>query len=183
MNTWETRLSDDAILDERAAKYAAGAQTTVEKRVIDTVAILGVGRQRFGISSPKLEVIEKTPPIAHIPEPPPMVRGVVQIRGELIAAVDLAAWFRIDGSTGSHIAVMTVGKGIKLGGLVDSVLGFRDIEEGEMVKTFFDSGDKGGRPVLGATRDLVTLLDVDKLFKSSKIRRDIKSDKRRGRGQ
>ena len=177
MNTKESQINEEQILRERAEKYAVASTSAAEKAVIDTIAVLGVGRQKFGISSVKLEVIEKTPSIAHLPELPQVVRGLVQIRGELIAAVDMAGWFQITGGDGSYIAVVSNGDGKKLGMIIDTVLGFRNLVEGDMAESFFESKDKGGRPIIGATRDLVTILDVDMLFASAEIRRDNENTK------
>ena len=170
MSTTETESNVEEILRQRAEKYASAMDSRFQRTIVDTVVVLGVGRQKLGVSSRKLEVIDKTPTIAYLPEMPPVIRGVMQIRGELMAAVDVARWFEIETRSGATLlAVVSDGRGRKLGLLVDEVLGFREIAEDELVEGFFGNRDEAGRPISGTTRDLVAIIDVERLFDSAEI--------------
>lgn len=161
----------DEILRQRADKYALLDEREAVKEIVDTVVVVGVGGQKIGISVKHLEVIGKTPPIAHLPGLPPMVRGVLQHRGELLAAVDIGRWLGIAGKPSHAFFAIIEGAGKrKICLLVDQVLGFREVEEGELVESFFGNEQSEGRPVSGTTRDLVAILDVDRLFQANEIR-------------
>ena len=170
MSTTETASNVEEILRQRAEKYASTTDSEFDRAIFDTVVVLGVGRQKIGVSSRKLEVIDKPPAIADLPEMPRVIRGVLQIRGELMAAVDIARWFDIETDRCEPLlAVVVDASDRKLGLLVDEVLGFREIAEDELVEGFFGNKEEGGRPISGTTRDLVAIIDVEKLFESSAI--------------
>jgi chemotaxis signal transduction protein len=173
----EARTED--VLRQRADKYAQIDEREKAKEVVDTVVVLGVGGQKIGVSVGNLDVIGKTPPVAHLPGLPSMVQGVLQHRGELLAAVDVARWMGISGEpTHPFTAIIEGFDGRKLCLLVDRVLGFREIEKGEVVESFFGSDKSEGRPVAGTTRDLVAIVDVEKLFDSPELKIEVGGDGR-----
>ncbi len=173
MSTEDTPLSEMSIMEQRAAEYAALADARQKDTVVETVVVLGVGKQKIGISSVKLDIVEKSPPIAYLPGLPRVVTGVLQLRGGLLAAVDIAGWFGIKGGGGSFIAVVVDSTGRKLGLLVDEVIGFREIHREELVEGFFGKKAQGGYPVWGTTRDMITIIDVEKLFDCPETRFDV----------
>ena len=170
MNTPETVSRGEDILNIRAEKYAALPDEDQNRTIIDTVVVLGVGKQKFGIPIDTLEVIIKTPPIAHLPGLPPLIRGTLQNRGELLAAVDIARWYDIE-SKGEEVFLAVIGDadGRKLGLLVDEVLGFKDIAEDDLVVSFFGNTDRDRRPISATTRDLIAIIDVRQLFENPNI--------------
>jgi len=165
----EARAED--ILRQRADKYARLDEREAAREIVDTVVVMGVGGQKIGVSVKHLEVIGKAPPIAHLPGLPPMVRGVLQHRGELLAAVDIGRWLGTPGKP-SHafLAIIEGADKRKICLLVDQVLGFREVAEGEIVESFFGNEKSEGRPVSGTTRDLVAIVDVERLLQSQEIR-------------
>jgi chemotaxis signal transduction protein len=52
---------------------------------------------------------------------------------------------------------------------VDTVLGFREITADEIAASFFDNKKSERRPVKGTTRDLVAIIDIDRLFGHTEI--------------
>ncbi len=166
-----TQVRAEEIMRQRADKYAQIDEREAAREVVDTVVVLGVGGQKIGISVEYIEVIGKVPPIAYLPGLPPMVHGVLQHRGELLAAVDIGRWLGIPGkSDHAFLAIIEGAANRKICLLVDRVLGFREVEEGELVESFFGNDKSEGRPVAGTTRDLVAILDVEKMLSSPEIR-------------
>ncbi len=170
MNRLESPSDTKALLRMRAEKYAAEAASERARAVVDTVVVLGIGGQKIGISSVRLGVIGKAPPVAPLPEMPSLIRGVVQIRGEVMAAVDIARWLQIgSGRSAPLIAVVEDVSRRKLGLLVDEVIGFREIAKDELVENFFGNKVEREHPVSGTTRDLIAIIDVSKLFLGEQI--------------
>ncbi len=159
----------EEILNRRADKAAQAKQGGDNRGLISTVAVVGVGKERFGIPMEGLSVISRTPPVAHLPKLPPSIRGVVQIRGELIGAIDMARWFGIDTKTKGHLLAVVEGPPGKLGLLIDSVLGFRDVAAGDIVETFCDDTQSTGHPVQATTKDLIAILSLEQLFRCPEV--------------
>ncbi len=159
----------EEILERRADKAAQAKQGDDDEGLVSTVAVVGVGKERFGIPMEGLSVISRTPPVAHLPKLPPSIRGVVQIRGELIGAIDMARWFGIDSDTTGHLLAVVEGQPGKLGLLIDSVLGFRDVAAGDIVETFCDDSQSTGHPVRATTKDLIAILSLEELFRCPEV--------------
>ena len=169
MNSAESPVAAEELLRQRAKKYAV-PQDVDDRRIMDTVVVLGVGAQKIGIPNRALEVIARTPPVARIPGGGGVNRGVVHLRGRLLAVVDLGRW--LGGSvtqTAPLLAVVVGPMDRRLGLLVDEAIGFREIAVEEWVDTFLDSQGAARRPVLGTTRDLISVLDVERLFAGAEL--------------
>ena len=180
MNTTDTPDTALDILSVRAAKYAALPDARLNRTIIDSVVVLRVGDQSFGIPSTALERIGRTPPIAHLPGLPRVVRGTLQNRGELLSAVDIAKWYRIDNAVGGDFfSVVVHSSGRKLALLIDSVIGFRDIAQEDLAESFWDKSDHEGIPLTATTRDLIAIIDVEQMFESPEIVSKSQNDNRR----
>ena len=165
-----TTLSSDAILDARAKKYAVLPDVSLNQDIFATVVVLRIGTQHIGISSKNLERIGRTPPIAHLPGLPSLLRGALQNRGELLAAVDTAKCFNIElKMENAFYAVVVHSSGRKLALLVDQVIGFRDIVKTDIVESFLGNNRKGRRPIWAITRDLLEIVNVDAMFENKDI--------------
>ncbi len=165
-----TPLQTEDILSLRAEKYAAPPTETSNRKIIDKVVVVCVEKQRFGISIDKLEMIAKTPPIAHLCGLPPLIRGTLQHRGELLAAVDIARWYDIGSqASGEFFAVVVDSTGRKLGLLIDEVLGFQDIAKEDLVDSYFSDKTDGGHPISATTRDLIAIIDIQQMFEHPSI--------------
>ncbi len=158
----------EEILERRARALAQVGEEN--QRELETIAALvAIGPESFGIPVKDLREIIQTPIIARLPNLPAWMPGVVQIRGELISVVDTARWFGIAaGSKATYLAVIDGPSG-PLGLLVDAVLGFREIFEDEIATTFSRDETSRGRPIRAITKDLVALVDVERLLSDNQI--------------
>ncbi len=159
----------DEIL-ERRARQLARAVDPVHERELDTVAaVVAVGPESFGIPVESLREIIAAPAITGLPYLPPWMRGIVQIRGELVSVVDTASWFGIAVSSPPAFLAVIEGSSGPLGLLVDAVLGFREFFVNEIATTFSRTDTTLGRPIRAITKDLVALVDTEGLLTSDKI--------------
>jgi purine-binding chemotaxis protein CheW len=154
-----SEMSREEILRRRAERLAETKGEGVLRRVDVQVALVGIGAQRVGIPAESLRELVPLPDITPLPGLPPWLLGIAQVRGELLGVVDLASIF---GAAGEQPSVLVVveGAGGPLGLAVQSVLGFRDVYEDELSD---EMGMDPGRPIRAMTRDLVLLLDVERL--------------------
>ncbi|MCP4660962.1 MAG: chemotaxis protein CheW [bacterium] len=169
MNPEDRRGEDEVLLERRARQLAAVPEKQIDRRVAATVAVVAVGKERFGIPVDGLRGILKAPPIAHLPGMPEWLPGIVQVRGELISALDLGRWFQVAGPAEPAFLAVVEGSRGALGLLVESVEGFREVEEEEIAQKLTAAPRAAGRPIRATTRDLVTLLDVERLLESPQI--------------
>jgi len=161
------RRDVDAILDQRARMLAESKAAGTDRVVEVSAAVVGVGQERLAIPAVDLREIIRVTPIARLPEVPEWCAGLTHVRGELLVAVDLGRWLGIRaGSEPGFLAVIEASRGV-LGLLVDAVLGVRHIYQDEMAQRL--STTATGHPVLGTTRDLVTILDARGLLESPQI--------------
>ncbi len=135
-----------------------------------------LGCEEFGVDISSVREITTVGDITSIPKAPPSVRGVMNLRGQVIAVIDLAAHLGIhrDGelTPGARIVVAESG-GQPVGMLVDSVSGVikipledigspPELAGGELTKAEV----KG---VITLERGLVVLLDLERTLAQHEI--------------
>jgi purine-binding chemotaxis protein CheW len=123
--------------------------------------VFRVATERYALPlSAVREVVVPQPPFARVPRASEAVRGVMNLRGRVIAVVDLAALVglpaqRLDAASG-HVLILDAGKRA-LGFLVGAVLGVETIAPPE------DAPAALVRGVAGTSSGAVTLLGADAL--------------------
>jgi purine-binding chemotaxis protein CheW len=169
MNQWEYSVEETEILEQRAKKLATALQSTKRRKEISHVAVVTVGKEHFGIPVKSLVEVIKTPLITGVPELPDWIRGIVQVRGQLMTVIDLARWFRISTSSRCEFLAIVNGPPGLLGLQIETTEGFRTVYADEVVQTLQISESTTSRPFRATTRDLLTLLDITRLFSSQQI--------------
>jgi purine-binding chemotaxis protein CheW len=110
-------------------KVPAPAQTgaTAEPRR-DTGArclVVRYGRARFALPLPNVRDALRPLPLTPLPGAPEWVAGVCNVRGDIVTAVDLAAFFELgDGAQPRGLVIATAGE-LVFGLLVDEIVGIR----------------------------------------------------------
>ncbi len=61
--------------------------------------VFPLGRQEYAVRIGQVKEITVTPDIARMPRTPPFLRGVANIRGELVAVIDLEERFQLERAT------------------------------------------------------------------------------------
>ncbi|MDI1479333.1 chemotaxis protein CheW [Polyangium sp. y55x31] len=155
----ENDASREEILKRRAERLAATASDDGPRRIAARVALVGAGAQRLGIPVEVLREIVPMPEITTLPGLPRWLVGITHVRGEIVGVVDLASILGAGGERASAMAVVEGARG-PLGLSVESVLGFRDIYEDELSSQMKSDSH---RPVQAMTKDLVAIIDVERL--------------------
>lgn len=95
---------------------------------MSTLAV-AVGGAEFGIPAGRVREVLRPPPLTRVPFPPAGVRGVAQVRGTVMAVVDLGARLGMAPVGGAGRLVVVWGRGREaVGLLVDRVAGLVDDE-------------------------------------------------------
>jgi purine-binding chemotaxis protein CheW len=133
-----------------------------------------LGEEEYGIEILKVQEIKGYSAITYIPNTPPHIKGVMNLRGTVIPVVDLRAKFgmpAVEYNKFTVIIVLTVGEKI-LGLVVDAVSDVLNIAPGEVrpapdfgsrVDTKFISG------VASVNDKLAVLLDINKLLSEDEL--------------
>jgi purine-binding chemotaxis protein CheW len=83
--------ADEEIMARRAEALARDARSEEQKDEGDLVQVLGIGDERYALELQFIWEIFPYRPVTPVPGLPPMVRGVINFRGEIIPLYDLAA--------------------------------------------------------------------------------------------
>ena len=94
-----------------------------------SVLAVTAGGAEFGLPAARVGAVVRPPPVTRVPFPPAGVRGVAQVRGSVLAVVDLGARLGMAGVRGPGRLVVVAGAGGgPVGILVDEVAGLLEVE-------------------------------------------------------
>ena len=151
---------------QQAAAAAGPAGSTAAASQFLTFLL---GDEQYGIEILKVQEIKGYSAITPIPNTPPHVRGVINLRGTVVPVVDLRAKFSLAAAEYNKftvIIVVTVGEKV-IGMLVDAVSDVLDISASEM-RSAPDLGARvdtrfiSGMATIGER--MTVLLDIDRLL-------------------
>jgi len=135
--------------------------------------IANIGSEKYGINITEVQTIEKYLKICRVPRSHPYMKGVLNLRGEIIPIIDAKTKFELGETIGNdeaRIIIITNGEG-KTGLLVEGVNEVEEISKDDLenVKELTISDDTRryvssvGKINDGA--DIILILDLEELFK------------------
>ncbi len=133
-----------------------------------------LGAEAFGVEILKVQEIRGYSAVTRIPNTPPYIKGVINLRGTVVPVVDLRAKFSMEpGEYNKFTVIIVVTVGSKVIGLVvDAVSDVLDIPPSEIrmapdlgvrVDTRFISG------MASVGERLTVLLDIDRLLSEDEV--------------
>jgi purine-binding chemotaxis protein CheW len=164
------------------SESSSGAVSTAERDGddadlnIETIAVLGVAGELYGVTAEKVSEIVRLQQIIEVPNAPDLVEGVINLRGLILPIVDLRRHLALavsDLISRSRIVIVEIeqaGLPVSIGLTVDSV---------EEVRTIDDSMVDNETPVVSAVGSeflrgivklddsLIILLDMDAIFEGT----------------
>jgi len=161
----------ERILQEMRDEYWRGIEEVGEAATAETrdYVVFRLGGERFAVRSATAREVLRVPRLVRVPRVPPQIRGVINLRGEIVAVTDLRPLLGLAGEElpagGQLVVVQAAGlttallterveglRGIPLASiepLTEGLAGFpREIAEGQVV-------DDGG---------LLLLLDLEQIL-------------------
>jgi len=145
-------------------------QEEEQKRVLSFV----LGEELYSVDTDSVREIIKLKKIFKVPTTPDYIKGVVNLRGEILPVIELSKLLDISGRTDSENArIIITDKGEKLGFLVDFVVDIIYIPLSkiqpplstiEKIKMDYFEGE-----VVLENNRLMSILNVEKLINSEKI--------------
>lgn len=87
------------------------------------LVVFGMGREEFAVEVAQVREIIRMEEITRMPKSPPFVEGIINLRGQIIAVIDLARRLNLpSGERGPETRIIVVEAGdVKVGMIVDSV--------------------------------------------------------------
>tara|TARA_R110002096_G_scaffold173781_5_gene348408 strand:- start:34124 stop:34696 length:573 start_codon:yes stop_codon:yes gene_type:complete len=133
-----------------------------------------VGAERFAVDILRVQEINRMMSLTKVPQSPPGVCGIINLRGRIVPVLDLRARFGIQISEeldSSRIIVVDV-KGTTVGFIVDAVHEVLQIDQGIIEKMPSISSAADSSFILGVAKladTLLILLDLDQLLTSESL--------------
>jgi purine-binding chemotaxis protein CheW len=151
----------DRILRERAARLARPPETAAGESRSDMLVIVRVGVERFAIPLSAVTEVVRNPQCAAIPLAPPVVAGVLQVRGEVVPVVQLSRVVSLpDPAPKTALTALLARRGARRAALlVEAVEDIRPADPNER-----RAAPPGKPHVMWMTGDLIPVLDPDRIF-------------------
>jgi purine-binding chemotaxis protein CheW len=133
------------------------------------VAVVFAGEEEFGIDIGKVVEILKAQRVYQLPQLPPFLSGVVNIRGEVIPLMDLRKRFEIESASAKERIIVIRSDGEKVGLLVDGVKEIMTLLPEEVVKPPAMFKGLKTEYMIGIGRrgnSIIILLNIDTLLTS-----------------
>lgn len=149
--------------------------------------VFRAGDEEFGIKIEMVREIIKAAMITPIPESPDFIKGIINVRGEIVTAIDIKSRFSLPHTKElepKHIVVTKKGDTL-FGLIVDEVIEVLRIKPTEIKSTpslIDEINEKYVKGIISHENRLIILLDLDQvlsqedLINISKIKRSEKSD-------
>lgn len=135
-----------------------------------------LGGENYCVLITQVKEVIRVPETTRVPMTPSFVRGVINLRGEIISVLDIREFFGLQEikNTSDARVVVTDVSGYTAGILVDAVQGTDDIEEGSIqapLATLKQELRIFTRGQIQKDNDIFTLLDLEKILKCDEIER------------
>lgn len=137
-----------------------------------------LGEEIFASDVSKVLNILEMVRITEVPQSPPYIKGVINLRGDVLPVVDTRIKFglsAVEFTKHTCILVMDInlnGESLKIGALVDSVLEVMEISDSKL-KPAPSIGDKYKTEFIAGMAEykdqFIMILDVDKVFTTDEI--------------
>lgn len=107
-----------------------------EKEIVDTVKVVvfRLMNEEYGVEVNQVKSIERFQPITRVPNTPPFVKGVINLRGVITPIIDLRSRFNLEGNPYSEMTrlIIVFLDNIEVGMIVDMANDVIDIPINEI---------------------------------------------------
>jgi purine-binding chemotaxis protein CheW len=110
------------------------ATAGIEASLPDQILVFTIGENRFGVAISDIDEIVKAGDVSPVPDTPPMVEGVMNLRGETTTIIEPTVVFGLEQSESDRRVIIydDDGEDTKVGWLVDQVHQVRDLADPEV---------------------------------------------------
>jgi len=158
------------ILQRRTRALAQRPPTEQEGESLQVLP-LQLGNETYAIDATLVERIDLLPEITPVPCTPDFVAGVINLRGRVLAILDLHKFLGLEGvviQKGTQVITVRAA-GMEVGLLADSTEGVCTLSLAELDTALFATTRAGAEYIRGATADMLVLLNLEALLANDKI--------------
>lgn len=159
------------ILQDRARALAKPLEAPPASRETLDLLVLGLAGERYGVDAAHVLEVIQLPELLPVPCTPPVVLGVVNHRGRVLAVLDLRRLFDLavhERSTASR-AVIVQAAGMTFGVFSDAVEGLVRVGAHEVGPPPVSLTGARQAFIRGVTGDMVAVLDLEALIRDPRI--------------
>lgn len=126
------------------------------------IVIFTLGREKFALETQLIDGIEKVLNITRVPNTPGYIKGLANLRGNIITIIDLKKYLKMDNIMNEENVIILQSDDERIGLMVDSVHEVIEITDDMMEK----SGDNADyiKGIVNFKEYIVTLLEGEKLL-------------------
>lgn len=136
--------------------------------------VFEMDKQNFGIAIQSVQIIERMKSIMRVPKSPASIRGVMNLRGEIISVIDIRRLFNmaeLPSTDATRIIILKM-EDAMVGCIVDKVKEVIDIEDDQVEGTAAMQGKVDSNYIIGVGKvgggdEIVTLLNHERLVEVS----------------
>jgi len=159
------------ILHERALALAREpARTEPSEAMLEVVEFL-LGAEHYAVETAAVRETQPLKDLTPLPCAPSFLAGVVNIRGRILAVVDLKRLFEVPASTVARAPKIIIlhGSDSEFGLLADEVLGTRKLSRNALQPSLPTLGGIRAEYLKGVTGERLVLLDAERLLSDEKL--------------
>jgi purine-binding chemotaxis protein CheW len=159
------------ILKARARELARRPNPTpVDGEGLNVVEFRLAG-ERYAIERADIREVIPLKELTPVPCTPPFVRGIVNVRGQIVPVIDMKQFFDLPagGIADVHMVILVQSQGVELGIEADAVTGVRTIARGTMQGSLPTLNGVRAQYLRGVTDQNVAILDIAKILGDPRI--------------
>jgi len=159
------------LLKARARELARDGEK--EKTVGESIEVVEflLAYEKYGIESSYVREIHPLRELTPVPCTPPFVRGIINVRGEIVSVIDMKKFFDLPekGLTDLNKVIIVHNDKMEFGILADAVLGVRLILREKIQPSLSTVTGIGAEYLKGVTTEPLVVLDVATMLSSSNL--------------
>lgn len=143
------------------------------------IVVFKLGEEEYGLYIDQIKEVVITPIITKMPQTPSYIRGVANVRGNVIAMLDLEEKFGLNGlksnvATGNNFTLVIESEDYKMGVLVREVPNTLSISTDHIDQSVFLGGDHQGNKtyvtgIAKLDKRLIVMIDIFKVISDQDV--------------
>lgn len=142
--------------------------------------VFKLSSEEYALPIDQIKEVVLTPSVAKVPQTPPYIKGVANIRGNLIAIVDLEEKFGLSNKTikeaeHSNYTLVIESEDLKIGVLVKEVpntlnVKVKDIDESSNIMQFSSLDENAMKGIVKVDDRMIIMIDMLKMMESEDVK-------------
>jgi len=166
-----TETTNQEILQIRARKLAQSMPDENIRQDAFSVVEFRIAHEIYALGLQRIRVIHPLKELTFIPGTPDFIKGVINLRGEIISVIDLKVFFDLpdQGNTRLSQVIILTSDQMEFGILADEILGVGEISKNDIHASLPTLTGIRADYLKGVTANGVVVLDDEKLLADEKM--------------